>query len=132
MQERLFDPWVRKIPGKRKWQLTPVFLPGKAHGQRSLAGYSPWGHKESDPTERPSTITEVMDILFGMDSTLKNYKSAISIELFPLLCHRVSICIYICILKHYWICLVVLTGLLQLFAFSICKIVSSVLLDMAT
>ena len=39
-----FDPWVRKIPWRRKWQPTPVFLPGKSHGQRSLAGYSPWGH----------------------------------------------------------------------------------------
>ena len=39
----------------RKWQLTPVFLPGKSHRQRSLAGYSPWAHKESDTTERLST-----------------------------------------------------------------------------
>ena len=45
-----FDPWVRKIPWRRKWQPTPVFLPGKSHGQRSLAGYGPWGHKESDMT----------------------------------------------------------------------------------
>ena len=37
-----FDPWVRKIPWRRKWQPTPVFLPGESHGQRSLAGYSPW------------------------------------------------------------------------------------------
>ena len=36
-----FDSWVRKIPWRRKWQLTPVFLPGKSHGQRSLGGYSP-------------------------------------------------------------------------------------------
>ena len=36
-----FDPWVRKIPGRRTWQPTPVFLPGKVHEQRSLAGYSP-------------------------------------------------------------------------------------------
>ena len=36
-----FDSWVRKIPYRRKWQTTPVFLPGKSHGQRSLAGYSP-------------------------------------------------------------------------------------------
>ena len=36
-----FDPWVRKIPRKRAWQPTPVFLPGKSHGQRNLAGYSP-------------------------------------------------------------------------------------------
>ena len=40
-----FDPWVRKIPWRREWQPTPVFLPGEFHGKRSLAGYSPWGHK---------------------------------------------------------------------------------------
>ena len=45
------DPWVRKIPWRREWQPTPVFLPGKPHGQRSLAGYSPWVCKESDTTE---------------------------------------------------------------------------------
>ena len=39
------------FPWSRKWQSTPVFLPGKFHGQRSLAGYSPWGCKESDMTE---------------------------------------------------------------------------------
>ena len=38
-----FNPWVRNIPWRRKWQPTPVFLPGRFHGQRSLAGYSPWG-----------------------------------------------------------------------------------------
>ena len=46
-----FDPWVRKIPWRRKWQHIPVFLPRESHGQRSLVGYSPWGHKESDMTE---------------------------------------------------------------------------------
>ena len=40
-----FDPWVRKIPWRRKWQPTPVFLPGQFHGQRSLVGCSPWGCK---------------------------------------------------------------------------------------
>ena len=40
-----FDPWVGKIPWRRKWQPTPVFLPGKFHGQRSLVVYSLWGHK---------------------------------------------------------------------------------------
>ena len=39
-----FDPWVRKIPWRREWQPTPVFWPGEFHVQRSLAGYSPWGH----------------------------------------------------------------------------------------
>ena len=47
-------PRVRKIPWRRKWELTSVFLPGKSHGQRSLAGYSPWGGKESDTTEQPT------------------------------------------------------------------------------
>ena len=40
-----FAPWIGKIPRRRKWQSTPVFLPREFHGQRSLAGYSPWGHK---------------------------------------------------------------------------------------
>ena len=44
------NPWVRKIPWRKKWQPTPVFLPGEFHGQRSLVGYSPWSHKESDTT----------------------------------------------------------------------------------
>ena len=47
-----FDPWVGKNPFRIKWQPTPVDLPGKSHEQRSLAGYSPWGLKESDMTER--------------------------------------------------------------------------------
>ena len=47
-----FDPWVRKMSWRRKWQPTPVLLPGKFHGRRSLVGYSPWGRKESDTTER--------------------------------------------------------------------------------
>ena len=47
-----FDPWVRKIPWRRKRHPTPVFLPGESHGQRSLEGYSAWGHKESDKTEQ--------------------------------------------------------------------------------
>ena len=46
-----FDPWAGKIPWRRKWQPTPVFLSGKSHGQRSLAGYSPWV-TESDTTEQ--------------------------------------------------------------------------------
>ena len=45
-----FDPWVGKIPWRRKWQPTGIFLPGKSHGQKSLAGYRPQGHKQSDTT----------------------------------------------------------------------------------
>ena len=44
------DPWVGKIPWRRKWQPTPVFLPAESHRQRSLEGYSPWGHKEPGTT----------------------------------------------------------------------------------
>ena len=47
-------PRSGKYPGGGKWQPTPVFLPEKSHGQRSLVGYSPWGCKESDMTERLS------------------------------------------------------------------------------
>ena len=47
-----FSPWVGKILWRRKWKPTPVLLPGESHGGRSLVGYSPWGHKESDMTER--------------------------------------------------------------------------------
>ena len=46
-----FDPWFGKIPWRRAWPPTPVFLPGESHGQRSLVGYSPRGHTESDTTE---------------------------------------------------------------------------------
>ena len=46
-----FDPWVGTIPWRREWQPTPVFLSGEFQGQRSLADYSPWGHRESDTTE---------------------------------------------------------------------------------
>ena len=46
-----FNPWVGKIPWRRAWQPTAVFLPEESHGQRSMAGYSPWGHKELDTTE---------------------------------------------------------------------------------
>ena len=51
VMRREFDPSVRKIPWRRKWQPTPVFVPGEALGQRSPVGYSPWGRKESDTTE---------------------------------------------------------------------------------
>ena len=49
--------WKPEHQRRRKWQPTPVFLPGESHGQRSLAGYSPWGHKESDTTEHAGKHT---------------------------------------------------------------------------
>ena len=49
---------------RRKWQSTPVFLPGKSHGQRRLTGYSSWGSKESDTTEdaRAITLTDIVNV----------------------------------------------------------------------
>ena len=52
VQKPEFNHWVRKIPWSRKWQPTPAFWPGKFQGQRSLVGYSPWGRKELDRTEK--------------------------------------------------------------------------------
>ena len=51
---------MRKIPWRRKWQPSPVFLPGKFHGQRSLVDYSPWGCKESDMSECTHTHTHTL------------------------------------------------------------------------
>ena len=56
MQQKWVQSWVRKIPWKRKWQLTPVYLPGKSQGQRSLAGYSPWGHRHNLVTEQQQSV----------------------------------------------------------------------------
>ena len=65
-RRRGFDPWVRKIPWRRKWQPTLVFLPRDSSGQRNLACYSPWGCKESDMDERltPSLFTSGQQTLF--------------------------------------------------------------------
>ena len=52
VQETQFSSWVGKIPWRRKWLPTAVFLRGEFHGQRNLAGYSPWGHTELDMTEQ--------------------------------------------------------------------------------
>ena len=55
-----FDPWVGKIPCRRKWQLTPVLMPRKFCEQRSLVNYHPWGQKESGTTEQLSTHTQIL------------------------------------------------------------------------
>ena len=65
MQETEFNSWVGKISWRRKWHPAPVFLPGKSHGQRSMEGYSPWGHKESDVTEATSTRTLLRCLKFS-------------------------------------------------------------------
>jgi len=52
MQGTRFNAWVKKIPWRREWHPIPVSLPGESHGQRKPSGYSPWGSKELDMTER--------------------------------------------------------------------------------
>ena len=56
-----FDLWVGKIPWRRAWQPTPVFLPGESHKQRSLVGYRPWGHKELDMIEEVTHTCAIRD-----------------------------------------------------------------------
>jgi len=64
-----FDSWVRKIPRSRKWQPTPVFLPGKflpgKSCQRSLMGYSPWVHKELDTSKMMRMVITCMKVEFS-------------------------------------------------------------------
>ena len=77
-------------------QPTPVFSPGESHGQRSLAGYSPWGHKESDTTERLSTSLNREDLLnplyAGLPPSLPGGKSNISCVFTILLTGHVENC----------------------------------------
>ena len=71
-----FDPWFGKIPWRRKRQPTPVFLPAESRGQRSLVGYSPWGCKESDMTERLTlsfSIYLVFTMLYWLHCTMFTY-----------------------------------------------------------
>ena len=85
-----FDPWVRKILCRRKWQPAPVFLPGESHGQRSLAGYSPWGCKELGMTE----ATEYMHICIERERQRKKlpcfFSSCSVTHLCPTLCDPVD------------------------------------------
>ena len=64
-----FNPWVRKILWSRKWQPAPVMYPGMFHGQRSLGGYSPQGHREQDITEQLSTHIHA----FGLFLKIKTF-----------------------------------------------------------
>ena len=66
-----FDPWVRKIPCRRKWLPIPVFLPGESHGQRSLAGYNPWGHSQSDMT--PSSACFLFVCFWEPNATVSDF-----------------------------------------------------------
>ena len=72
-----FDPWVGKFPWRRKWQPAPIFLPGKSHGQRSLAGYSLWGHKRVRhdlATKQQQKDPAVLSFHFSFFPVNKKYK----------------------------------------------------------
>ena len=73
MQEIRIWSWVRKIPWRRKWQPTPVFLPGKSHGQRSLVGYSPWYCKMMDTTKHTHTQDHVWGVCRILHVDLPSY-----------------------------------------------------------
>ena len=74
-KRHVFDPWVGKVPWSRKWQPTPIFLPGKSLGQRSLVGYSPRGHKESDMTEWAQIHMQLLRrIIYTVKGTINKRK----------------------------------------------------------
>ena len=72
-----FHPWVGKIPWIRKWQPTVVFLPGESHGQRSLAGYSPWGSKESETTEWAWPTSQVAQQIKNLPATQESQETRV-------------------------------------------------------
>ena len=83
-----FDPWVGKIPWRRAWQPTPVFLHGEFHGQRSLPGYSPWGHKVSNTTEWLTLLLWLRVIAFCSWQFLSSSLPPLASQLFYLLCNQ--------------------------------------------
>ena len=106
-KRRCFDPWVGKIPWNRKWQPTPVLLPGECHGQRSLAGYSPWGHRELDSTERLNhhchtyiyTHTTSLHIVY---THTHNHLSGIKVSPLKEKHHKcVCVCVCVCVWQEF-------------------------------
>ena len=75
-----FDPWIGKIPWRRGWHPTPIILPGESPGQKSLAGYSLWGCKESDTTEwltltLPNLPRKIMHVYWYVCPQIYNYNN---------------------------------------------------------
>ena len=95
VQETWVHSWVGKIPWRRAWQPIPVFLPGESHGQRSLVGYSPWGHKELDTTEWLSTAQ--YKIYFKATNYIFiQFLTQIPISMYP--CNMyIHVCLYLCV-----------------------------------
>ena len=80
------SPWVRKIPWRREWQPTPVFLPGGSHGQTSLVGYSPWGCKELDKTEQLTHTRKHTHTQQNIPSKLEIWKCEVFLRWNQLIC----------------------------------------------
>ena len=86
--DHLPNSWITSIvtpliPWSRKWQPSPVFLPGKFHGQRGLAGYSPWGHKNLDMTEHAHTYTHTHTQPYNISLVREQFHRRKSHPLFP-------------------------------------------------
>ena len=97
-----FNPWVRNIPWRRKWQPAPVFLPGKLQGQRSLAGYSPWDRRESDVAELTHTHRGLICLFFIFNpitpgNRSKKYCCNMSESVLPVFSSRSFMVIWSCI-----------------------------------
>ena len=109
LRRHKFDPWVRKMPWRRKWQPTPGFSPGESHVQRTLEDCSPWGCKELDTTERPSTNTCAYTQYKRI--TTKKYPSALESSLLAsrqaLLLVSCTYSIFKKIQHDYYICFVI-------------------------
>ena len=94
------DPWVGKTPWGRAWQPTPVFLPGESQGQRSLAGYSPWGHRESDTTE--ATLHAHTTVKWWQNSVYFEHWHYLNVEqLFKILKESKAVVLQIAYLEGY-------------------------------
>ena len=99
-----FNPWVRKIPWNRKWQSTPVFLPGKFQGQRSLVGCSPWSHKESNTTaQHRQMITLYLTFEGGVADQSLNTRTE-AIKLLEENFHTHQQCMKLTVYSHIWQC----------------------------
>ena len=84
-----FNPWVRKVPWRRKWQPTPVFLSGEFHRQRSLAGYSQWNCKELDTSEQLTLFTSLFFIRVSHNHRLQNITYTHTLACTHTCCHPV-------------------------------------------
>ena len=80
---RRFNPWVGKIHWRRKWQPTPLFLPGEFLGQRSLAGYSPWGHRVRHNWETHIHTHTRLQVVFSFERHLQHKSMSIAILRIP-------------------------------------------------